>query len=202
MPDRAAIAGLVLAGGLSSRMGGGVKGLLPLGGRSLIVHVLDRFAPQVGALALNANAPGLDGFGLPVLPDPVAGHPGPLAGVLAGLLWAADQPGVTHLASVPSDTPFLPRDLVARLLARQADTGAAGPVLARSATGPQPVVGLWPLALAPRLRAGLESGAARKVRLWAEEMGCVWCDVPTEDGRDPFLNVNTPDDLDAAERAL
>ena len=168
----------------------------------MVAHVLDRFAPQVGVLALNANAPGLDGFGLPVLPDPVAGHPGPLAGVLAGLLWASAQPGVTHLATVPSDTPFLPRDLVARLVARQAETGATGPVLARSAEGPQPVVGLWPLTLAAPLRAGLDSGAARKVRLWAQQMGGVWCDVPAQGGRDPFMNVNTPDDLAAAERAL
>ena len=198
MPERAAIAGLVLAGGLSTRMGGGIKGLRPLAGRPMLLHVLDRFAPQVGVLALNANAPGLEGYGLPVLPDPVAGFPGPLAGVLAGLDWAAGLPGVTHLATVPSDTPFLPRHLVARL----AESGAPGPVLTRSAAGPQPVIGLWPVGLATALRAGLTSGAARKVRLWAEEAGATWCDIPADGGQDPFLNVNTPEDMAAAEQNL
>lgn len=193
---RGQIAGLILAGGLSSRLGGGIKGLRPLAGRPMIAHVIERLAPQVQALALNANTAGLEGFGLPVLSDPVAGFPGPLAGLLAGLIWAARRPGVTHLATAASDSPFIPRDLVARL----AEGSAGCPVLARTKDGPQPVFGLWPVALAEDLAEWLNSGGARRVQDFAAQFHAEFCDFP--EGSDPFFNVNTADDLEkAAARA-
>jgi molybdopterin-guanine dinucleotide biosynthesis protein A len=118
------IAGLVLSGGLSRRMGGGEKALRGLGGRPMIAHVIDRLAPQVGAIAINANAdPALyAGFGLPILPDIHPGHAGPLAGVLTGLDWAAKLPGITHIATAATDKPFFPRDLVALAWTDRHDT--------------------------------------------------------------------------------
>lgn len=199
-PAPQSIAGLVLAGGLSARLGGGIKGLRPLADRPMIAHVIERIAPQVGALAVNANASGCEFLGLPVLPDPVPGNPGPLAGILAGLEWAALQTGTTHLSTVPADAPFLPADLVARL------AGAADPefpVLARTGDGVQSVIGLWPLSLAPRLAGWLRSGASRKVLDWASDCGAGFCDFPASDtSPDPFFNVNTPDDLALAEAWL
>ncbi|TMV51016.1 molybdenum cofactor guanylyltransferase, partial [Thioclava sp. BHET1] len=145
LPSPAQIAGVILAGGQSRRMGGDPKGLRPLAGRPMIAHVIARIAPQLGPLAINANAPGYEGFGLPILPDSLPDFPGPLAGILTGLDWAAGLPGITHLMTVATDTPFLPRDLVARL------AGAAEgsrPALAASDTGLHPVIGLWPVDLA------------------------------------------------------
>ncbi len=191
------IAGLILAGGLSSRMGGGIKGLRPLAGRPMIAHVIDRIAPQLGPLAVNANGPGCEGLGLPVLADPVPDFPGPLAGLLAGLIWAAELPGVAHLLTVPSDAPFLPADLADRL----AEAAAPGrPVLACDASGVQPVVGLWPVTLAPALADWLTAGRPRKVMTWAEAQGARLCRFePPEAGPPPFFNVNTPEDLAQAE---
>lgn len=190
-------AGVVLAGGLSSRMGGGQKALRPLAGRPMIAHVIARIEPQVGQLAISANAPGYEGFGLPVLADPVAGFPGPLAGLLAGLRWASGLRGTSHLLTVPGDAPFLPLDLAVRL-AEAAEPGR--PVLARSATGLQPLAGLWPVDLADPLADWLAGGGARKVRIWTEHCGATvrMFDAPGA-GPDPFYNVNTPDDLATAE---
>lgn len=190
---RGQIAGLILAGGLSSRLGGGVKGLRRLAGRPMIAHVIERLAPQVQALALNANAPGLEAFGLPVLPDPVAGYPGPLAGLLAGLTWAARRPGATHLVTAASDSPFLPRDLVARL----AEGPAGCPVLARTDSGPEPVFGLWPVALAEDLAQWLQSGGSRRVQDFAAACHAEY--HVFSEGSAPFFNVNTPEDLATAE---
>lgn len=196
-PDPAAIAGLVLAGGLSTRLGGGVKGLRKIAGRPMIGHVIAGLAPQVRALAINANAPGCEGFGLPVLADPVAGFAGPLAGLLAGLRWASALSGTGHLVTAPADAPFLPRDLVGRL------AGAAAPqrpVLARTAAGVEPVVGLWPVGLADDLAGWLLGGGSRKVLDWAAACGAGFCDFATPAaGPDPFFNVNTPEDLARAE---
>lgn len=201
MIDRTRIAGLVLAGGLSSRMGGGQKGLRLLDGKPMLAHVIARLAPQVGALALNANGPASDyaEFGLPVVADSIPGHPGPLAGILAGLDWAAETPGLTHLATAATDTPFLPSDLVARLAGHE-----GGPVIARSAAGIQPVVGLWPLRLREDLAQWLTSGGARAVRAWAARHDPAWCDFAEDPdlGLDPFFNVNTPEDLARAAAAL
>ncbi|SNS26917.1 molybdenum cofactor guanylyltransferase MobA [Tropicimonas sediminicola] len=197
------IAGVILAGGRATRMGGGDKGLRPLGDRRLIDHVIARLAPQVGAMALNANGDParLAEFGLPILPDPIAGHPGPLAGVLAGLDWAAGA-GIPAIVTAAADTPFFPEDLVARL---SAAAGPKGLALAgsRDSDGKlwrQPTFGLWPVSLRHDLRAALEDGL-RKVVLWTDrhEAGLAEFDATA---RDPFFNVNTPEDIRAAERLL
>lgn len=190
------IAGVILAGGRSTRMGGGDKGLLALAGRPMLAHVIARFAPQVAVLALNANgdAARFARFGLPVLADSLPGYPGPLAGVLAGLDWAAEL-GFSSVVSVAADTPFLPTDLVARLAAgrfTQAASPDADRILRR-----HPTVALWPVALREDLRQALQRGA-RKVGRWAADKGAV--PVAFHEHPDPFLNINTPEDLALAER--
>jgi len=201
--------GVILAGGRATRMGGGDKCLLPLGGATILDHVIARIAPQVEGLALNANGDParLAGFGLPVLADPLPDFPGPLAGVLAGLDWAAAR-GADRIVTVAADTPFFPSDLVARLVA--ASVGQAHPlVLAATPRGAEdtrsmsrgglvrhPTFGLWPVALRDDLRAALVAGL-RKVVLWTEPHG--GREAVFEDA-DAFFNVNAPDDLDLARR--
>ena len=190
--------GVILAGGQATRMGGGDKGLLDLGGRCLLDQVIDRLEPQVAGLALNANGDPerFARFGLPVLSDSVAGYPGPLAGVLAGLDWAAAQ-GAACIVTAAADTPFFPCDLVPRLLL--AAEGMRNPlVLAATADGRQPTFGLWPVALRDDLRAALEGGL-RKVVMWTDAHGGREAPFDTSRG-DPFFNVNTPDDLRTARR--
>ncbi|SEN06865.1 molybdenum cofactor guanylyltransferase [Loktanella fryxellensis] len=196
--------GVVLAGGLATRMGGGDKGLLRLGDRPLIGHVIDRLAPECAALAINANGDPArwdipDLRGLPVLPDSVADHAGPLAGVLAGLDWAASL-GADSIVTVAADTPFCPRDLVTRL---RAQAGAQGLCLAASpdATGRlqrHPTAGLWPTRLREDLRAAL-TGGLRKMVQWTDRHAG---SVAAFDSQpvDPFFNVNTPQDLALANR--
>ncbi|MFX0547279.1 molybdenum cofactor guanylyltransferase MobA [Roseovarius sp. S1116L3] len=187
---------IILAGGLATRMGGGDKGLLPLGGTTLLDHVIQRVTPQVAAVALNANGDParLDRFGLPVLADPVEGYVGPLAGVLAGMDWAAQQ-GAETVVSVAADTPFFPCDLVPRLLL--AAEGMEAPLaLAATPDGRHPTFGLWPVALRDDLRAAL-MGGLRKVVQWTDAHGAKAAMFP-EDG-DPFFNVNTPEDLARAQ---
>ncbi|MEZ5720576.1 MAG: molybdenum cofactor guanylyltransferase MobA [Paracoccaceae bacterium] len=191
------VVGVVLAGGRGSRMGGVDKALVTLGGQPMIAHVIARLGPQVGALAINAGGDParFAGLGLPVLPDPVPGQPGPLAGVLAGMRWAASQ-GASHVATAATDTPFLPADLVARLKA-----GAQAPIaLAESDGWLHPTFGLWPVTLAEDLELALEAGT-RKVAGWALGEGAVRVQFAAEPF-DPFFNVNTPDDLATAERIL
>jgi len=201
--------GVILAGGLATRMGGGDKGLLPLGEAVILDHVLARLRPQVGAVALNANgdAARFSRFGLPVLPDPVADYPGPLAGVLAGLDWAAGE-GAGAIVTVAGDTPFFPRDLVARLQA--AAEGMAHPLvlaatprrdeetksMSRGGQVRHPTFGLWPVGLRDDLRAGLEGGL-RKVVLWTDRHGGR---EALFDDPEAFFNVNTPEDLAEAQR--
>jgi molybdopterin-guanine dinucleotide biosynthesis protein A len=197
--DRRPVA-VVLAGGLARRMGGGDKGLLRLGRRPMLEHVLDRVRPQVRTVALNANGDSarFAAWGLPVLADPVPGNPGPLAGVLAGMRWARRvHPRTPLLLSVPTDTPFLPPDLVARLAAAREASGAAI-VCAAAAGRLHPVVALWPVALADALAAALARGPCG-VAEWAEAQGLVVADF----GDDPlaFSNVNAPADLAEAARA-
>ncbi|SFR15013.1 molybdenum cofactor guanylyltransferase MobA [Poseidonocella sedimentorum] len=195
--------GVILAGGRATRMGGGDKGLLPLGGSSILGHVIGRLAPQVAELALNANGDParFAQTGLSVLPDSIEGFAGPLAGVLAGLDWAAER-GAETIVTAAADTPFFPEDLVPRLLL--AAEGMAHP-LALAATqegGRQhrhPTFGLWPVALRDDLRAALRGGL-RKVVLWTETHG--GREALFETGAvDPFFNVNTGEDL-ARARAL
>ncbi|MCI2395802.1 molybdenum cofactor guanylyltransferase MobA [Aliiroseovarius sediminis] len=197
--------GIILAGGLATRMGGGDKGLLPLGNGTLLSQVIDRLAPQVGAIALNANGDPsrFADLGLPVLPDSIDGFAGPLAGVLAGLDWAAAQ-GATHVVSVAADTPFFPRDLVDRLT--QAAHDAHAPIALAATLDPQrgpmrqPTFGLWDVSLRDDLRAALEDGL-RKVVQWTDGYGAAQA-VFGPDPFDPFFNVNTPQDLTRAQYLL
>lgn len=197
------VAGLVLAGGLSRRMGGGDKALRTLGGRSLVDRVVERICPQVAALALNANGDParFAAFGLPVLPDAVDGHAGPLAGVLTGLEWAAERmPEARWLATVATDTPFLPEDLVARLRHAVAADGAEGACV-RSGGRDHPVFALWPVAMAAGLRQALVGEGVRRVGDWIARHRFARA-VFAADPVDPFFNVNRPDDLAAAEAML
>ena len=194
------IAGVVLAGGLARRMGGGDKGLRLVGGRPILAWVIERARPQVVALALNANGDParLSRFGLPIVPDGLPGFPGPLAGVLAGLDWAAESiADATHIASFATDAPFLPLDLVARL-ATALETGAD---LACAASGGRdhPVFGLWPVALRHELRRAMVEDGVRKVDLWTGRYRLARVEFPSAPV-DPFFNANEPDDLAAAER--
>ena len=191
---------VLLAGGLARRMGGGDKPLRVLGGRALLAHVLDRIRPQVGAVALSANGDParFAAFGLPVLADALPGQPGPLAGVLAGMRWAAAL-GVAEVLSVPTDTPFLPPDLVARLAAARRAGGM--PIACAESLGrTHPVVALWPAALADALAAALREGK-RSVAHWAAGQGVVSVAFEAAGG-DPFFNVNSPEDLAEAEALL
>ena len=190
--------GVILAGGQATRMGGGDKGLLPLAGQPLLRHVIDRFSPQVEALALNANGDPdrFETFELPVLPDSIDGFAGPLAGVLAGLDWAATL-GATHIVTAAADTPFFPADLVPRLMLA-AETQAQPIALARTDNGRHPTFGLWPVDLRDDLREALGNGV-RKVVAWTDQHGTAMADFPSK-GFDPFFNVNTPEDLEIAER--
>lgn len=190
--------GVILAGGRATRMGGGDKGLLSLAGRPILTHVVERLSPQVADLALNANGDParFGGFGLPVLPDSLPDRPGPLAGVLAGLDWAAGQ-GADAIVTAAADTPFFPADLVPRLLL--AAEGMEAPLaLAASETGRQPTFGLWPVALRDDLRAAL-TGGLRKIVQWTDQHGGRLATFPGAEP-DPFFNINTPDDLAQAER--
>jgi molybdopterin-guanine dinucleotide biosynthesis protein A len=193
--------GLVLAGGLARRMGGGDKAMIRIGGETILERALARVAPQCAGMLINANgdparfAP----FGLPVVADDVAGFAGPLAGILAGLDWlAANAPAIAWLASVPGDCPFLPRDLVARLHAARA---AAGVPLACAKSGDwrHPVVGLWPVGLREDLRRALVDEGLRKIEAWTARHGVGLADWPAEPV-DPFFNVNTPEDAAQAQR--
>ena len=197
MTEPMRIPGVILAGGLSRRMGGGDKSLREIGGRSLLHHVLDRLSAQAAPVALNANGDPqrFAGYGLPVLPDPVAGFAGPLAGVLAGLDWAATL-GATHIVTVAVDTPFFPADLVSRLrpaLALAPIVLAATPEPGRGRVR-HPTFGLWPVRLREDLRAALIAGV-RKVVHWTEAHGAAEVLFDSAPEREPFFNVNTPEDL-------
>jgi molybdopterin-guanine dinucleotide biosynthesis protein A len=195
--------GLVLAGGLARRMGGGDKPLKQIGGATILDRVLSRLRPQCGAIILNANGdPARFGWtGLPVVADSVPDFAGPLAGVLAGLDWtAAHAPDVEYVASVPGDCPFLPKDLIARL--HQARAAEGRPLAcARSGEWRHPVVALWPVALRDDLRRALTEQGLRKIEIWTARHGVALADWPDKPV-DPFFNVNTPEDAAAAEQIL
>ncbi len=193
--------GVILAGGRATRMGGGDKGALLLGGETLLSRVVGRIAPQVSSLVLNANgdAARFDAYGLPVTPDSLAGFPGPLAGVLAGMDWAADH-GASHILTAAADTPFFPLDLGARLAEAGDFTLAATRDPDSGKLYRHPTFGLWPVALRGDLRAALKDGL-RKVVLWTDGHNTGLAEFPVEPF-DPFFNVNTPEDLAAAEALL
>ncbi|MEO0357593.1 MAG: molybdenum cofactor guanylyltransferase MobA [Pseudomonadota bacterium] len=189
--------GVILAGGLARRMGGGDKALLPLGDGVVMDHVWDRLAPQTGKVAINANGDPARwrAWNGPVLPDTLPDFPGPLAGVLAGMRWAA-QAGTSHIVTVAGDTPFFPPDLVPQLLFACERQGK--PIgIAATADGWHPTFGVWPVALADDLETEL-TGGMRKILRWAEKHGVAQAMFPTGD-LDPFFNINTPDDLAAAQ---
>lgn len=192
----------ILAGGRATRMGGGDKPLMTLAGRPLLDHVIERLSPQAAAIAINANGDParFARWGLPVIADEADDRPGPLAGVLAAMDWAAAS-GAAEVLTVAGDTPFFPADLAARLAeARERDGApialAATPDPARG-LGRHPTFGLWPTALREDLRGALAEGL-RKVVAWTDRHGVAHAvfDVAPFD---PFFNVNTPDDMAAAE---
>jgi molybdopterin-guanine dinucleotide biosynthesis protein A len=195
--------GLVLAGGLARRMGGGDKALIEINGVTILDRVLATLSAQCPRIVINANGDPkrFADTGLPVIPDTVAGHPGPLAGVLAGLDWlAAQNLGIEWIVSVPGDCPFLPDDLVERLHAARGKMGAGVPLAcARSGAWRHPVVGLWPVALRDDLRKALIEEDLRKIEVWTARHGIAIADWPAEP-IDPFLNINTPEDLARAEQ--
>ena len=188
--------GMILAGGLSCRMGGGDKGLMPLHGRPLLRHVIDRISPQVPALALNANGDParFDALKLDVVPDPLPDHPGPLAGVLAAMGWARAR-GAPWVLTVPGDTPWLPGDLVPRLILA-AET-ADGLAVAASGSRLHPVCGLWPVRLHDRLATDIAAGT-RRIGDWALAQGAARAAFPGGTPA-PFANLNTPQDFAEAE---
>ena len=192
--------GLVLAGGLARRMGGGDKARIRLGGRTILTRVLDCLAPQCARIIINANGDPsrFADTSLPVVPDSVPNFAGPLAGILAGLDWAAAHaPRVEWLLSAPGDCPFLPQDLLARL--HQARIAAATPLAcARSGEWRHPVVALWPVALRDDLRRALTVESLHKIEIWTARHGVAIADWPAEPV-DPFFNDNTPEDAAQAE---
>jgi len=197
------VVGVLLAGGLARRMGGGDKCLRTLGGRPILAHVIERARPQVAALVLNANGDParFAGFGLPVAADVVEGFAGPLAGVLTGMAWTrAQHPGCPWIVTIATDTPFFPSDLVLRMLSALAQD-EADLACATSGGRAHPVFGLWPVRLADQLRAAMVDEAIRKVDVWTARYRLVEVAFPTE-GIDPFFNTNRPEDLAEAERLL
>jgi molybdenum cofactor guanylyltransferase len=192
--------GLVLAGGLARRMGGGDKARIRIGGATILERVLARLEPQCRRVIINANGDParFADTGLAVVADSVPDFAGPLAGILAGLDWAAaNAPDSEWLASVPGDCPFLPKDLLARL--HEARLAAHAPLACAGSGGrTHPVVGLWPLTLREDLRRALIEEDLRKIDLWTARHGigvANWPDTPV----DPFFNVNTPDEAARAE---
>jgi molybdopterin-guanine dinucleotide biosynthesis protein A len=199
-----AILGVLLAGGRAERMGGGDKCLLELGGRPLLAHAIERLRPQVGSLVLSANGDPerFAGFGLPVAADTVTGFRGPLAGILAGMLFAREHmPGIRYVATAATDTPFFPADLVARLSVPIG--GGHELAIARSGGRDYPVFGLFPVGLAGHLAEFLATSANLAVMAWIDRHDAATTEFEAPGGApDPFFNVNSPDDLAVAETAV
>jgi molybdopterin-guanine dinucleotide biosynthesis protein A len=195
--------GVILAGGLSRRMDGGDKPLLRLGAHTLLEHVAGRLAPQCEGLILNANGDPsrFRSAGIPVVPDSISGHPGPLAGILAGLEWAAARcPETEWAVSVPGDTPFIPSDLVRRLHEARREAGLPLACAASGATIHY-AVGLWPIDLRHELHRAIAEQNMRRLGDWMKLHGCAeaaW----TADPFDPFFNINTPEELAQADGLL
>jgi molybdenum cofactor guanylyltransferase len=195
------IPGVLLAGGLARRMGGGDKPMRTIAGSTILERVIARLKPQCSTLILNANGDParFASFGLPVIADTVADFPGPLAGILAALDWmATHRPEVKHVLSAAADCPFLPRDLVARLeAARRAENAE----LAVASSGGQthPVIGLWSVRLRGELRHALVEEDVRKIDRWTARYPLATVSWPTTPV-DPFFNANTVDDIAEADR--
>lgn len=197
------VVGVLLAGGLARRMGGGDKCLRLLGGKPILTHIVERVRPQVSALVLNANGDParFAAFDLPVVSDTIEGFAGPLAGVLTGMEWARGHaPSARWLASIATDAPFVPRDLIARLL--EAATHQNAPLACAASNGrTHPVMGLWSLDLAAELRGALVEQGMRKIDAWTARYRLATIEF-SDASVDPFFNVNSPDDLVAAERLI
>lgn len=192
--------GILLAGGLARRMGGGDKSLREIGGAPILARIIATLRPQCAGLVLNANGDParLAEFGLPIAADDLPGFKGPLAGVLAGLDWiAANYPGASYALSAPTDTPFLPSDLVSRLEEARARSGAEI-AYATSGGGIHPVVALWPVVIRTDLRRALVEEDLRKVDRFVARYRVAAADWPATP-LDPFFNANEPADLAAAE---
>lgn len=197
------IVGVLLAGGLSRRMGGGDKNLNSVGGKSILYRVIARISGQVDGLVLNANGDPdrFAQYGLPVVADTVPDFAGPLAGVLAGMRWAIEhRPEATHILTVPTDAPFLPENLVSAMV-EPIVNGDADIACASSAGRSNPVCALWPIRLADELEAAMIEEGIRKVDIWTARYRLTTVDFPC-DPVDPFFNANRPDDLAEAERLL
>lgn len=195
--------GVLLAGGRARRMGGGDKCLRPLAGRPLLAHAIERIAPQVGRLVLNANGnpARFAAFGLPVAADILPGQPGPLAGVLTGMGWAAaNAPGAGWILTVATDAPFLPPDLAGRLHDAVRRDGA-DMACAASAGRHHPVIGLWPATLRDALETALRDEGITKVDRWTARYRLAVADFDPGPP-DPFFNANRPEDLETAEKLL
>jgi molybdopterin-guanine dinucleotide biosynthesis protein A len=203
LPETDQPIGVILAGGLAKRMGGGDKLLLRIGGKTIFEHLSERLAGQCKGLILNGNGPPerFIALGLPVIPDTIPDHAGPLAGILASLDWMAEtHPTCETLLTVAGDTPFLPKDLVKRL---EAGRQKAGTPLACAQSGAQrhPTLALWPVSLRFVLRDALVDEGLRKMEHFMARAGCTaveWDTVPL----DPFFNINQPEDVEEANRLL
>ena len=199
--SNATIPGVLLAGGLARRMGGGDKPMRRIGGRTILERVIARLKPQCDELILNANGDParFASFALPVIPDTVENFPGPLAGILAALDWAAaHRPGVSIVFSAAADCPFLPRDLVGRLHEALVNENAQLAVAASDGQS-HPVIGLWRVALRDELRHALVQEDVRRIDRWTARYRLATVTWPTEP-LDPFFNANTMDDIADAER--
>ncbi len=197
------IVGVLLAGGLARRMGGGDKCLQRLGGRTLLARALETAAPQVGPLILNAagDPARFQDYGVPVVADVIDGFAGPLAGVLTGMEWASrNQPDAHWLATFPTDAPFFPGDLVTRML-EEIDRRGADMACALSNDRTHPVFALWPVRLADALRRAMLEEEMRKLDLWTSRFNIVHVSWPVTP-HDPFFNINRPEDLERAEALL
>ena len=202
------IPGIILAGGLSRRMGGGDKGLLMLGKTTIIERVIDKISPQVGSLAININGDSsrFPDYKLPIIPDSIKGYLGPLSGILAGMEWAFKN-GNRYIATVAADTPFLPDDLIKRLHAmvksKNLNIGiAASRILSGDDVFIHPTFGIWEVALKDDLRDALANDT-RKIMFWAKKFKLDYYYFDTSDKlSDPFFNINTPDDLEEAKYRL
>ncbi len=189
------IAGVLLAGGKSTRMGGTDKCLMELAGQSVLSRVIDRAKGQVGPLVLNANGnpQRFSSYRLPVVGDVIEGFHGPLAGILTGLDWAYNNTsGVEYIATFPTDSPFFPKDLV-DLLYKKIEDGF-GLACVRSNGRRHPVFGLWPLGVRTALREAIVEEKIRKIDVWTSRYETGTVDFPT-DPIDPFFNLNTPSDF-------
>jgi len=197
------VVGVLLAGGKSRRMGGGDKNLRQLGGETILSRVVRQARPQVESLILNANgdASRFESYELPIVPDVVGDHAGPLAGVLTGMAWARENiPAAPWVVTFPTDAPFFPDDLVDSL--RQAVDMAGDDLACAGSMGrPHPVFGLWPVWLYDSLHHAVVEEGVRKIDEWTARYRIVEVDFPA-DPIDPFFNLNSPEDLEAAEKLI